>query len=100
LGFSRAADSRIARLPRNFVEVEGEEKGATAEARSGEGCFAAGVSATYYDDVETVLEFYWCLCGHGLRLSGKDSYFILAVMSIVLGLDFWQKYSWGIFNRR
>jgi hypothetical protein len=53
-------------LPRNFVEVEGEEKGATAEARSGEGGFAAGVSATNYDDVETVLEFYWCLCGHSI----------------------------------
>ncbi|MEG4144037.1 hypothetical protein [Microcoleus sp. Pol7_B2] len=46
------------------------------------------------------MELYWSLCGHGLRLSGKDSYFILAVMSIVLGLGFWQKYSWGIFNRR
>jgi hypothetical protein len=66
LRFSRATDSGIAGLPRNFVEVEGEEKSATTEARSGEGGFTAGVSGTDYDDVETVLELYWGLCSHGI----------------------------------
>jgi hypothetical protein len=56
LRFCRSADSGVARLPGDFIEIESEKEGAATEASSSEGRFATGVAGADYHDVKFVLK--------------------------------------------
>jgi hypothetical protein len=56
MAFSDTADGRIAGHLRDQVEIHGDERRLTSEARRGGGRLAPGVPCTYHDHVESLVE--------------------------------------------
>jgi len=65
-----AADGRVAAHLAQGFDVVGEQQGARAEARGGQGRLGPGMAAAHYDDIEFVL----ILHGRLHRLCRKGAY--------------------------